>query len=81
MIKLGSKVKDIITGVEGIAVSKTDYLTGCTRYQVQRKADKDGKIPEMLHMDIEQLKLVKANVVKIKSRLTSGGMNPPDRTL
>ena len=80
MIKLGSKVRDIITGVEGIAVAKTDYLTGCTRYQVQRKAGKDGKIPELLHFDVEQIKLVKAGAVKIKSRLTSGGANPPDRT-
>jgi hypothetical protein len=35
MTLLGKKVKDKITGFEGIATSKHIYLTGCNQYAVQ----------------------------------------------
>ena len=45
MIKLGSKVKDKITGFTGVAVQKIEYLYGCMRYGVEGKVGKDGKAP------------------------------------
>jgi hypothetical protein len=29
MVKLGSKCRDSITGLEGIATARTEYLYGC----------------------------------------------------
>ena len=45
MIKLGSKVKDKITGFTGVAVQRIEYLYGCVRYGVEGKVGKDGKAP------------------------------------
>ena len=59
MIQLGQKVKDPITGYEGTAVSKTQWLYGCTRIGVQAKIGEDGKVPEMYCFDEPQLESVK----------------------
>lgn len=34
MIPLGKKVRDKVTGFEGIASGRITYLTGCSRYIV-----------------------------------------------
>ena len=47
MIELGDKVRDTLTGFEGIAVAKTYWLYGCVRIGVERaKLDKDGNPAE-----------------------------------
>lgn len=43
MVKLGSKVKDNITGFSGIAISRTVFLHGCVRICVESTKLKDGK--------------------------------------
>ena len=43
MIKLGSKVRDSITGLEGIATARTEYLYGCVRITITPTELKDGK--------------------------------------
>lgn len=40
-IELGHKVRDTVTGVEGIAVTKTDHIWNCTRIGV-RLTDTQG---------------------------------------
>jgi len=42
MIKLGIRVKDSITGYEGVAIARTDWLYGCVRITIQGDLDKDG---------------------------------------
>ncbi len=42
-IKLGTRVKDCITGFTGIAVARTEWVNGCTRYGVQSETLIDGK--------------------------------------
>jgi hypothetical protein len=42
MIKLGQKVRDTVTGHEGVATSKVEYLNGSVRFCVEGKAI-DGK--------------------------------------
>lgn len=56
MINLGDKVKDTITGLEGIVIAKIIYLNGCIQYEVQPKGlDKDGKIIKSAWIDEGQL--------------------------
>ena len=44
MILLGSQVKDKVTGFEGIAVSRIEYLSGCVQYGVRpRYIEKEMK--------------------------------------
>lgn len=46
-VKLGEKVKDIVSQVEGIATRRVIFLNGCVYYTVQDvKANKDGSIVE-----------------------------------
>ena len=44
-VELGSKVRDKITGIEGIVFARTEYLTGCIHVAVQpQKLTSEGKI-------------------------------------
>jgi len=43
MIKLGKKVKDVVTGLTGIATGKAEYLNGCVQIFIEPKLNKDGK--------------------------------------
>ena len=58
MIKLGNKVRDMVTGLEGIAISRIEYLNGCVQYGVRPKVDKDGKSRDAEYIDIAELKVV-----------------------
>jgi hypothetical protein len=66
MINLGDKVKDVVTGLTGIAVAKTHYLQGCARFAVQPQDLKDGRPVEVYWVDEPQLEVVEAGVVKPK---------------
>ena len=56
--ELGKEVKDKVTGVTGIIVSRAQYLTGCNRYGVQRKPKKGEAPPEWLHFDENQIEVI-----------------------
>jgi hypothetical protein len=43
MIKLGSKVRDTITGLEGVAVGRAVYLNGCISVNIEGPINKDGQ--------------------------------------
>jgi len=58
MIKLGSEVKDKVTGFIGIAISRVEYLNGCIQYGVKPKA-KENKMPEVEYIDESQLKVLR----------------------
>jgi hypothetical protein len=63
MIKLGSKVRDVVTGFEGIAVAKVEYLTGCTQYGIAPRIDKDGKPQDAIYVDEARLEIVDGGVL------------------
>jgi hypothetical protein len=74
-IKLGDKVRDPITGFEGIAYSRISYLQGCDRIGIQASVIVEkGKapiVPELYHVDEPQLDLVK--ILPKKKKTTTGG--------
>lgn len=77
-VKLGDKVKDTVTGFQGIAVARTTWLHGCDRINVQPvELDKDKKPLEAVVFDEKQLIVVKAAVVASeenkKSTTKTGG--------
>lgn len=74
MIELGDKVKDIITGFEGIVVAKTEWLNGCVRCNIQPQKLKDGKMLDTETIDEQQLRIVKKANRKLKER--PGGNRP-----
>ncbi len=63
-IKLGQKVRDTLTGLEGTAVARTKYLYGCVRIGVQPFNVKDGKPAEWVSVDEPQLEVIDAKAAE-----------------
>lgn len=59
MIKLGSVVKDSVTGFKGIAVCRTTWLHGCARIGIEPQELKDGKTIDPLYFDEPRVVLIK----------------------
>ena len=60
---LGCKVRDVVTGFKGIAVSKHSYLNGCVRYYViPQMKKKEREMPKGNTVDIEQLEYIDVGV-------------------
>ncbi len=59
MIKLGEKVKDKISGFEGIACARSEYLNGCKRILIEpTKLKDDGSTIEGVWFDDQQIELI-----------------------
>lgn len=63
-ISLGAKVRDKITGLEGVVTWRADYLTGCNRYGVQGPVN-DGKVPESHGVDEMALEVLDEPVLSL----------------
>jgi hypothetical protein len=61
-IELGDRVRDPITGYQGICTCVTTWLHGCIRVGVQAEALHDGKPVEDRHFDQSQLIVVDKRV-------------------
>jgi len=79
-IKLGDKVRDRVTGFEGIATSKTEFLNGCIQIEITPRLKPGETIdPEKmvagLGLDIGQLEKVDCglNTKKPIVRKKTGG--------
>lgn len=56
MVQLGKKVKDAISGFEGIAIARCEYLFGCISIQVQPKGlTEEGKLKPASWIDEQRL--------------------------
>lgn len=71
-IKLGSKVRDKVTGFEGIATAKIEYINKCVQYCVKPPIDKDGKMVDGEYIDVEQLEIVDTEMIEINAQATGG---------
>lgn len=74
MVELGQKVRDKITGLEGIAVGRHEYLYGCVRISVQPVELHDGKLVESIPLDEPQLDVIDTS--KIGASPTTGPGGP-----
>jgi hypothetical protein len=74
-IKLGSKVKDSITGFIGIAIGRTEFMYGCARILVEPQELKDGKPIETHWFDEQRIDVLveQGPQVSEHSSATSGG--------
>ena len=73
--KLGSTVTSLISGFSGIVTSRAEHLNGCNRYWVAPKVDKDGKLPDGLWMDENELEVVSSKNIKTEGVKTGGFPN------
>ncbi len=77
-IKLGQKVRDKITGLEGIATSKTEFLNGCVQYEITRKIKKGETLTieslQGIDVDEQQLEIIETKKKAIKKSDSGGRM-------
>ena len=62
-IALGDKVRDTLTGFEGIAVARANFLYGCERICIQPFGLHEGKIIEGQYVDEAGVELVEKGVI------------------
>lgn len=77
-IVLGSKVRDQITGFEGIATSRIEYITGCVQFGVLPPIKADGAYPNCEYIDEQRLDVL-APPVGTASRPAGGDMRDAPR--
>lgn len=78
MVNLGDKVRDRVTGFEGVAVAKTTWLSGCDRFTVQPQGvTAEWKTLDTETFDVTQLEVVEAGAVQIERRDTGGPRPEP----
>jgi hypothetical protein len=71
-IALGDKVRDSISGFDGIATGRFEYLSGCVRIEVTPdRLDKDGKLID--YAVIDELRLVVISHAAAQSAEITGG--------
>jgi hypothetical protein len=70
--KLGDKVRDVVTGYEGIATAVTEWLNKCVRYAVTSQDLHEGKPIEAKWFDEEQLEVVEEKSIVTMSKSTGG---------
>lgn len=64
-LELGFKVKDKVTGLEGIATARIDYLYGCRQYGVTPEA-KDGKTNDTCWFDEGRLEILGQGISEVE---------------
>jgi len=75
-VPLGSKVRETITGFEGIVTARTEWLWGCARVAVQPPALHEGKPVEAQWFDESQVVVIAHDAAQRQPVATTGG---PDR--
>ena len=74
-IKLGSKVRDIYSGVSGLAVGRTEWLYGCARIGIEPSELKDGLVQDAQWFDEQRIETVEGQMPRhsAESSATTGG--------
>lgn len=84
-IELGDRVKDVITGYEGIVNGRTKWLTGCDTIGIlPTELDKDGKTREPMWVDVTRIEVIEKGAIKLgkgdKSEDNGGPHDAPTPT-
>lgn len=72
--KLGDRVKDKVSGLQGIVTGRAMWLNGCVQFLMRPKALPDNKFPEGVWLDGVQLTIVQAGAVPFMGPKDTGGM-------
>lgn len=56
--QLGCEARDIVTGLEGVITSRTEYLNGCVRYCIQPRAVDNKPAHEVEWVDEQQIEVI-----------------------
>lgn len=59
-MKLGDKVRDTISGFEGTAIARVEYLNSCPRICIQGRVSDPSKAASAEYFDEAQVELIAA---------------------
>lgn len=76
MIVLGQIYRDRITGFEGVATGRAEYITGCTQVLIAPPVKTDGTFIDCLWFDEQRLELWSSDE---PIRLDNGATPGPDK--
>jgi hypothetical protein len=76
-VTLGQKYRDTMHGIEGIAVSRTEYLTACTRVCLETRDGNDIKDNYFDENMLEGIEIPKKERKK-ENRVDLGKFHPPE---
>ena len=77
--KLGQRARDIVTGIEGIIIGISSWLTGCNTCGIKPPVRKDGTNPDVTWVDemrVEVLDSVSIFDKRTQPDLETGGPAP-----
>ncbi|MFA6411569.1 MAG: hypothetical protein WCW53_02660 [Syntrophales bacterium] len=72
-IKLGQKVRDLVTGLVGIAIAKCEFMNGCIQYGVKPSKLKEGTPRDAEYIDVQQLEIIGDGLIKKIEKKDTGG--------
>lgn len=73
-IKLGDKVRCKWTGFTGTAVARTEYINGCTQWNVLPKVEKSNKMADEIAIDEQSLEVIKKKKINQEKKDVGGPM-------
>ncbi len=77
MLKLGSRVKDTISGFSGILTARTEWLYGCVRVAIEPEGLFEGKPIDTQWFDEPRVIELEKPVVEVQSNPTGGPRKDP----
>lgn len=67
-VNLGDKVKDLVSGFEGVVTTRSNFVAGCTRYRVDGTGlNGDGMPVDSVTFDETHLSVIQPNFIKARS--------------
>lgn len=72
-VELGDRVREKISGFEGICTQIVTYLNGCDRILIQPETLHEGKPIEGHYFDVLQVSVVKKHVMQADNRTNKTG--------
>lgn len=77
--QLGNRVRDRITGVEGVVIADCQWIYGCRRLTIQPQSLKDGRPVDNVTFDADQLEVLEASTPEsfmVAKEALTGGPTP-----
>lgn len=78
-IQLGSKVRDSISGLSGIATGRATFLYGCVRVLIEPQELKDGKPIDPVWFDEQRVEVVEEKAPVVSADSTPGIPGGPQK--
>ena len=78
-VALGDKVRDKVTGFEGIAVARCEYITGCDHIEIKPQSLHNGKTIEGHWFDVARIEILESSAIKLGRTATMSKQPKPKK--